>query len=565
MSSPNDNQTQKRGRLKEDADAAAPKKKPKRQRLLVEDTTTLANAAFPNFLMNRDVASEIFSCLDIKSLYNITMSCKEGRNLLRHERVVRSALFQGGHAKTSMERLVPLIKRRCIWTPSPIRMLRLVNGKRCERCNQERVNLVSDSYGTFFCFHGCTKDEATKGVAMNKKWSPFVVDQPRIAKAAYESRAYIWKRPYTDTAGEQCGPLLSMAEMEGVIMRGQGTVVSVLEEKDAADPYASAVPDILKVYEDAKEAAERRAIEKEEKKRRASLDANAKKKNKLVDMIATLSSELGDVPWKELALAHTWHKHGNKETPRFHCYWVNELLHDFVKAPSKASKKKLKEVATSLKDSVSMLEEKGFLDFSFLSESNAVERGIKAFCQETYPVPHYKALESRWMSTDMLHRIQAGDDLFRELMTILPHEKSVMMAPVIVSSSVAISNDEMRTKAVSLGQILWRKEYHLVHGFGRLHSGESMHGKYQEAYGKCVETFPRLFQNTLDFLESPETIACKEKYRQSPLVSVRSQVDRVIDGVWHCSRPSILEALLTRDFEGAIKIVREGHIWDIAS
>jgi len=73
----------------------------------------------------------------------------------------------------------------------------------------------------------------------------------------------------------------------------------ILKEKDAVDPHAGAVSEIVKTCNDAKAAAEQRAAEKFEKKHQASWDANVKRKKKLVEMIATLSNELGDVPWEK--------------------------------------------------------------------------------------------------------------------------------------------------------------------------------------------------------------------------------------------------------------------------
>lgn len=211
----------KRGKLKRDPSEDAIKPSPpKRARFVLAD-----NSAYPNFLLNHDIASEIFSFLDIRSLYNVVMTSKEGMKLLRHEHVVRSSMMQGGHSKTSMERLVPLIEQRSIWIPSPLRMLRLVNGKTCERCCQGRVHLVSDNYGVFFCFHGCIQGRSTKGVAFNSKWSPYVVDQPRIAKAAYCSSAYVWIRPFMDASGERAGPLVSLVEMERVRQGDRKSVV----------------------------------------------------------------------------------------------------------------------------------------------------------------------------------------------------------------------------------------------------------------------------------------------------------------------------------------------------
>jgi hypothetical protein len=539
MSSARGKQPQKRKRLEQNSAPAA-----KRQQ-------SSNVPAFPNFLLNRDVATEIFAFLDVKTLYNITMSSKEAMGLLRHEHVVRSALFQGGRTKTSVERLVPLIERRSIWIPSPIRMIRLVNGKRCERCNKARVNFVSESYGTFFCFHGCTVKISTRGVSMNKKWSPYIVDQPRLAKAGYESKAYIWKSPYTDLAGEKCGPLISMLELEGV-MAGKGTMDDILKEKDAVDPHASAVSEIVKTFNDAKAAAEQRATEKFEKKHQASLDANVKRKKKLVEMIATLSSELGDVPWKEVVLAHTWVKHGNKDLPLFKGQWVRDFLHDFLKAPSKASKKKLGEVAASIKSTVQILEEQGFLDFSFLSESDAVEREMKNVCTEIYP--SFKILESSFLDSGTLARIRVGDDLFKDLADLVPYRVGKRWPSAVVSSSVAISSDEMKAKAVSMAQLLWDKEYSRVWS-AKPQRGETLE-KYKDVYRTCVEIFPRLFQNTCDFLASSEVIAWKEKCSQGEVAGFAAHVDRVITEIWYAyGCLTLVEPLLQRDFEGVLKIL----------
>ena len=548
MSSSREEEPKKRGRLKQNS-VAAPAAK--RQHLSSTDSSNAA--AFPNFLLNRDVATEIFSFLDVKTLYNITMTSKEGMSLLRHEHVVRSALFQGGHAKSSMERLVPLIERRCIWIPSPIRMLRLMNGKRCERCNKARVNLVSDSYGTFLCFHGCTVDTSTKGVSLNKRWSPYIVDQPRLARSQYESKAYIWKSPFTDSAGEKCGPLVTMLEIEGV-MTGKDTVDGILKEKDAADPHATAVSGIVKTFNDAKAAAEQRGTEIFQKKQQASLDANVKKKKKLVEMIATLSSELGDVPWKEVALAHSWRKYGNKETPYFKCRWVSGLLEVFVKAPSKASKKKLKEVAESIKSSVQMLEEQGFLDFSFLSESDAVERAVRNYFTENYP--SFKILESTSLDSSMLDRIRVGDDLFMDLITLASsYRVNKLWSDAVVSSSVAISCDEMKKKAASMAQLLWDKEYRRVWSASQPQRGDTLQ-TYQEVYRTCVEIFPRLFQNTCDFIASSEVIAWKEKHSDGESTESSTHIDRVVNEVWSAyGCLTMVEPLLQREFEEVLKIL----------
>ena len=258
----------------------------------IPDGTTLGNSTYPNFLLNGDVASDVFSFLDIRSLYNVTMTCRIAMRLLRHEHVVRSALMQGGHSKTSMERLMVLIENKCIWIPSPLRMLRLCNGKTCERCFTGRVHLVSEHYGVFFCFRGCIQNFSTRGVAFNVKWAPFLVNQPRVAKCAYNTSAQIWIRPYSDLSGERCGPLVSMIEMERVI-RGQGSLERILKEKDMADMYEKSVSEIARVFKDTTEAACERIRERKQKKKQASLDANERRKEKVMDMVEYLANRTG--------------------------------------------------------------------------------------------------------------------------------------------------------------------------------------------------------------------------------------------------------------------------------
>jgi len=551
-------QPQKRGRLKNGDNP-----KTKKQRLLA-DTATHGTSAYPNFLLNSDISSEIFSFLDIRSLYNVTMTSKEGMKLLRHEHVVRSAMMQGGHSKTSMERLVPLIENRCIWIPSPLRMLRLMNGRTCERCCQGRVHLVSDSYGVFFCFQGCIQDISTKGVAFNNKWSPFVVGQPRIAKAAYSSSAYIWIRPYTDASGERCGPLMSMVEMER-IMQGDGTVEKLLKEKDAMDPYANdaTISEITKVFKDTTEAAARRIQERKQMKVKASVNANDRRKTKLIAMIDTLHVELDDVPWKDTALAHQWRKSSSKEIPVFACALTNDLLREYNSAPSKATKKKLRGIAQSLRRSFRIMEKKGFHDYSFLSDSCPVEKAVKDHCKEHYPT--YKLLESRWMNDQALKHIQSAShsDLFKDLLSLLPTNLGSILAPVIVSSTVAIQSDEMREKAFQQALLLSAVELGGSSAIYWTRIDRNPPMTPLQLYTTLLEKFPRLFQNTLDFLDAPETRAWKEEHSREgfgryadPVVAMErlnSRVNDVWSGPMACQEP-----LLQRDFNAVLKI-----LWDL--
>ena len=144
---------------------------------------------------------------------------KEYGARLSYKQVVRSALMTGGRAKQNMERIVPLIEARKIWVPSPQRLLRLMCGKRCERCHKKQVNLVEKSFGVFYCFDTCIK-ATTKQVSPNsKKWLPYVpmLKDERVAIEGLHWLSMsprLMKAPQRDANGDKIGPVVTSADME---------------------------------------------------------------------------------------------------------------------------------------------------------------------------------------------------------------------------------------------------------------------------------------------------------------------------------------------------------------
>jgi len=61
---------------------------------------------------NGDMSFVVFSFLGVKELYKFAMLNKIHRERLKHEHVIRSAIMSGGCAKTSIERLIRLIKEK---------------------------------------------------------------------------------------------------------------------------------------------------------------------------------------------------------------------------------------------------------------------------------------------------------------------------------------------------------------------------------------------------------------------------------------------------------------------
>jgi hypothetical protein len=79
-----------------------------------------------------DIMRLIFLMMnDPRDLYHLTLCNKRLRSILTYEHIIRAAVFHGGHVAKTMTGVIEGLNNT--FTPSIYRLLRLVNGKRCER------------------------------------------------------------------------------------------------------------------------------------------------------------------------------------------------------------------------------------------------------------------------------------------------------------------------------------------------------------------------------------------------------------------------------------------------
>lgn len=70
-------------------------------------------------------------------LWNLSRTNKLMRSLITLDMVVGSGLVAGGLSKKSIENMMPSIRKRSIYVPTPRRLLRLIINSRCEFCRNE--------------------------------------------------------------------------------------------------------------------------------------------------------------------------------------------------------------------------------------------------------------------------------------------------------------------------------------------------------------------------------------------------------------------------------------------
>jgi hypothetical protein len=113
-----------------------------------EKVCTVGNRSI--FGHQRDLSQYILQYIaSPRQLYNISMVNKLLRDCITQNMIIAASLYTGGYSMKSVINLAGLIKRKAIYVPSPMRLLRLVNGKRCEFCINEPV-APTESKGHLF-------------------------------------------------------------------------------------------------------------------------------------------------------------------------------------------------------------------------------------------------------------------------------------------------------------------------------------------------------------------------------------------------------------------------------
>mmetsp|Transcript_12065 Transcript_12065/g.17324 ORF Transcript_12065/g.17324 Transcript_12065/m.17324 type:complete len:572 (+) Transcript_12065:75-1790(+) len=181
----------------------------------------------------------VMEFLPPRSLYNIALTCKSLREMVTTKMVVQSALIHGGHAKKTMEELYALMRNHSIHVPSPLRLLRLANGKRCEFCFLSGTNHVRPGLGVFACWDcvasgrgrfnsglGVTVLDTSEKLtrAWKTSWARYnrkpiyrtILSYPRVASNGYSTNHYFWKENRSDACGERVGPLVTWGDVDAL-------------------------------------------------------------------------------------------------------------------------------------------------------------------------------------------------------------------------------------------------------------------------------------------------------------------------------------------------------------
>lgn len=151
-------------------------------------------------VMDVDAMATVMEFICPRSLFNVALTCKSLLARVTTTMVVRSALIHGNNTKKTFEELYKLMKNHSIHPPSPLRLLRLANGRKCEFCLENSVwSLYQDmNIGAFSCWNCLTKgeDRLTKAFKSSCYWANplyhFILKHPRSASRDLCKGLQLW-------------------------------------------------------------------------------------------------------------------------------------------------------------------------------------------------------------------------------------------------------------------------------------------------------------------------------------------------------------------------------------
>ena len=165
--------------------------------------------------------THVAPCLSYMDLFSLVKTTKEMRSRLSHEHALTAVLLNaddkfGKNAKATIRNVLSLYAEGKIHKPSPMRLLRLANGKRCEfgpPCDTPEARKVVKTrpdWGLFCCWPHTVGGSAE--ISLSKKslktWGTTISD-PRTCQHSMSNKTFLRKKPMTAADGEKIGPIVT--------------------------------------------------------------------------------------------------------------------------------------------------------------------------------------------------------------------------------------------------------------------------------------------------------------------------------------------------------------------
>ena len=338
-----------------------------------------------------DILPLVTDYLTPRDLYNVTFASNQIAPAIKQEDVIRNALCNGNiYMKTTIENLYELTLHGKIFLPSTKRLTRLINAKRCELCNTNKIRQIRQGYGIAICFSCLRGDgditytsELLMEAAHNRRiniGSYEIVYHPRVSTVAhgywgrhhrqtghyytntrhtkipYGERHFIWDHPLLDQQGRiiQIGPIVTKQHVSKMM-----TFKRIDELNSYINDDLQAPP--LQIYQDFNDAVrqyrnisytnykKRQRTYRERRSKR--IGSRRVKLNKVEQWISVMTQKAP--PFTRYLLEYNtnmpyinpnigwWPRRTEDVVVHFIDAEVQDLLRSYIKAPSKMTGRKM--------------------------------------------------------------------------------------------------------------------------------------------------------------------------------------------------------------------------------
>jgi hypothetical protein len=284
---------------------------------------------------------------------------------VNYELVIRNTVLTGGSQPVlNLTAALQGLCRQAIYTPSPMRLLRIVNARRCERCSR-KTNILR--MGLFICSK-CAND-LTYRERKCRTFDAFIQDD-RVDK---HNGTKVLKAPFLKWGGTPVGPIVTSTDIKELIEQDSNSLDDFLNERQPQD--RALVHTVQEVYELAD--ADRQIINANQSIRRETKErAKVRKIINAIDQIKAI------LQCEETVMEYS------VSTDGAHCcllYGVtNELMKDVMNAPSRLTKTKLQQIAASIDAAYPFVMKHGLHDFSCLSVHDPLQASIRHYVEQEY-------------------------------------------------------------------------------------------------------------------------------------------------------------------------------------
>ncbi|KAL7460029.1 hypothetical protein ACHAXS_000497, partial [Conticribra weissflogii] len=356
--------------IPDDLDKKPPAKRPRKKAIVQHDV-----------IIPLDALTIVLEFLSPPDLFNAAFLSKTLQGAVTTRMVVKSALLHGGYAKRTMKELRSVTTSNSIHVPSPLRLLRLSCGKRCEVCFSDKVNFVRPGWGLFACWtcvtEGPTKAWSTKWVRYGRNECAYkaVFGNPRVVSSKYGRKYFMLRHPMTDASGEPIGPIVCFDDVDKMVNHVGGFDDYFAKVLHAPEPEA--YNEFNNSFEAIEELAREALLERERLKNEKDKKSKKKKQERIEEFLVDLGQML-DEPFRSEAMIRAEDCCGGP-FPRMKMFvpFVNEMLQPYIDAPTKMKPPILEEIAQKINEKFRLISEKNFLQLDFLRLDDPFELRLK--------------------------------------------------------------------------------------------------------------------------------------------------------------------------------------------